>query len=343
MKCRMFFAVMHLAALSALCASNAATLDNVPWIGDGRPERNGADWYDEDPAPEFTAEFVLPEGMKETKAHFACAGFGGFVFNGDPARKINGLETVWSVYDKTVYSTSRNVKVASKKDPFDMWLLPYPATNTVHVRLGNGFYNLPPLRFWGAKCFRETLAHGRPCFKFSIDGLDKPLEWKWRKTNILRNSVYLGVEVDASRPADKEWKPAAVVAGPKGKIVKWRLWGLPPTTVSDNPDSLGKAHWLKEGEVQVVDFGRNASAVPEFYFYEEAPGTRIEIVYGERLNADGSVNPLTQTAGQIKSPGMGGSGAPDLACQRGQAVGRSDHVRHEQAVLAVYRLPMGHF
>jgi hypothetical protein len=28
----------------------AADLSYVSWIGDGRPERTGADWYEEDPA-----------------------------------------------------------------------------------------------------------------------------------------------------------------------------------------------------------------------------------------------------------------------------------------------------
>ena len=77
----------------------------------------------------------------------------------------------------------------------------------------------------------------------------------------------------------------------------------------------GTARWLKEGEVQVVDFGVNASAVPDFAFRGEARGTQVEIVYGERLNADGTVNVLTQTAGQIKR-GNGGPGAPHVACQR---------------------------
>ena len=92
-------------------------LSDLPWFGDGLPDRNGADWYEEDPAP------------------------------------------------------------------------------------GNGFYNLPPLHFWGHRLFREVVAHRRPCFKMAIDGVERPLEWKWRKTNVIRNSVYLGTEIDATRPA----------------------------------------------------------------------------------------------------------------------------------------------
>ena len=326
MKCRMMVGVMHLAALATACASNAATLDDVPWIGDGRPERNGADWYDEDPAPEFMAEFVLPEGVTEAKVHFACAGFGFFFIH---CAYMSPDDALWSVYDKTIYSTTtRTLKatpvlnLGTSTNGFE--LESYPATNRVHVWLGNGFYNLPPLRFWGSKCFRESLAHGRPCFKLSIDGVDKPLEWKWRETEIIRNSVYLGVEIDGARfnetaydpfgPSSRPpWKPAAVVKGPKGKIVEWPRGNPRMGTFGIHH---GEAKWLKEGEVQVVDFGVNASGVPTFTFRDEPRSNRVEIIYGERLNADGTVNPLTQTAGQIKRPGRGGPGAPDLACQR---------------------------
>ena len=93
------------AAAAATCVAAAATLDDVPWIGDGRPERNGADWYEEDPAPEFMAEFVLPKGVTETKIHFVCAGFGWFAVNG-AYMSADGLDALWSVYDKTVYSTT---------------------------------------------------------------------------------------------------------------------------------------------------------------------------------------------------------------------------------------------
>ena len=245
------------AALVALaaCALSAAdsTLASLPWIGDGQLDRNGADWYDEDPAPEFRAVFTLPEGVREAKVQFACAGFASLRVGNEMLMSADGLDTLWTPYDKTVYAKTFTVKVPSP-------------TAEVVVRLGNGFYNLLPLRFWGGKSFRNALSHGRPCFKLAIDGVAKPLEWKWRKTNVVRNSVYLGTEIDATRAEDAEWKPAAAVTGPKGTIRPW-------------------------------------------------PDARIEIVYGERLNADGSVNVLTQTAGQVKR-GNGGPGAPHVASQR---------------------------
>ncbi len=291
------------AALS-IAAFAGGPLDALPWIGDGQPNRNGADWYDEDPAPEFRATFTLPEGVRVAKVHFACAGFGWFSVDGNAMMCTDGLDTLWTPYDKTVYSKSL------------IMVKPGPGPHEIAVRLGNGFYNLPPLRFWGHHCFRAKLAHGRPCFKMAmmIDGVERQLEWKWRRTNVVRNSVYLGTEVDATRAADAEWRPAAEVAGPKGTIRPWP-GGVGRFGMGTFGVDRGKAKWLREGEVQVVDFGANASGVPEFLFRDEAHGTRVEIVYGERLNADGSVNVLTQTAGQIKR-GNGGPGAPRVACQR---------------------------
>ena len=294
---------IRLAVVSALVTAahvvlaNGGPLAALPWIGDGLPDRNGADWYEEDPAPEFRATFTLPEGVCEAKVHFVCAGFGSLRVGDEMLMRADGLDTLWTPYDKTVYAKTFTVKTASP-------------TIEVVVRLGNGFYNLPPLRFWGSRHFREVLAHGRPCFKLAVDGVEKPLEWKWRKTNVVRNSVYLGTEIDATRPEVTEWKPASAVTGPKGTIRPW-----PETDMCVDGVQAGTARWLKEGEVQVVDFGVNASGVPDFAFRGEARGTQVEIVYGERLNADGTVNVLTQTAGQIKR-GNGGPGAPHVACQR---------------------------
>ena len=152
-------------AVAVSAAGFAAVADNLaaqPWIGDGQSDRNGADWYDEDPAPEFRAAFTLPEGTREAKVHFACVGFGWFSVDGEAMMRTDGLDTLWTPYDKTVYSKTFTVKAG-------------PGPHEIVVRLGNGFYNLPPLRFWGSMCFRTVLAHGRPCFKMAVEGVKGPL------------------------------------------------------------------------------------------------------------------------------------------------------------------------
>ena len=276
------------------------------WIGDGEPDREEETFYDKDPASEFQAAFVLPEGAGETTVTIACAGHYALALNGRKSGvSATSLMPLWSPFDRTIYADSFTARVSSGE------LLPHPATNVVSVTLGNGFYNLPPLRFWGSKCFRDALAHGRPCFKLALGGVKDPLEWKRRTTNIVRNCVYLGAEVDATRPVDTAWKPASRVSGPRGKIVPR---AAPPVAYMGTAKGQS-VRTLADGSY-VIDFGENLSGVPVFEFRDEPRGNRIEIVYGERLNADGSVNVLTQTAGQVKRAGMGGKGAPALACQR---------------------------
>lgn len=293
-------------AVSAALVAGAArleSLERLPWIGDGRPEfTNEADFYGEDPAPEFRATCVLPPGEGEVALVVACAGYCHVRLNGRPPVNDSAMMPPWSPYDQTIYAERLVFSSSARRR--------HPQTNVVSVTLGNGFYNLPPLRFWGARRFREALAHGRPCFKLMVGGVEQPLKWTWRNSRIVRNCVYLGEELDWAREEDRVWKPAAEVVGPKGRIVPREG---PPTRAGFGVP--GKARWLKEGEVQVVDFGVNATGVPRFMFTRLTKGKRVEIVYGERLNADGSVNVLTQTAGQIKS-GNGGPGAPEVACQR---------------------------
>lgn len=280
-------------------------LMSLPWIGDGEPAREGAAFYADDPAPEFRAEFVLPEGVVSADVTMACAGYYAIRLNGHPAG-VSGtsLMPLWSPFDHKVYADTFTARTDDGR------LKPFPEKNVVTVTLGNGFYNLPPLRFWGAICFRENLAHGRPCFKLAVGGMDAPLSWSWRRTNILKNCVYLGTEVDSTKPECADWRPAVAVSGPRGKVVQ-RL--APPVVYKDKV--VGKVV-RQVGGTYIIDFGSNLSGVPSFVFAGQSRGDRIEVVYGERLDAEGMVNPLTQTAGQIKWAGCGGPGAPVVACQR---------------------------
>ena len=113
-----------------------------PWIGDGEPDREEETFYDKDPASEFQAAFVLPEGAGETTVTIACAGHYALALNGRKSGvSATSLMPLWSPFDRTIYADSFTARVSSGE------LLPHPATNVVSVTLGNGFYNLPPLRF----------------------------------------------------------------------------------------------------------------------------------------------------------------------------------------------------
>ena len=280
----------------------------LPWIGDGRPElTDDAAFYAAEPAPRFRATFVLPKGSPEPSLKIACAGYYTVTVNGETAKEDDfAVMPLWSPFNHKIYADTLT---------FPQWTFkPYPRTNEVEVLLGNGFYNLPPLRFWGSKNFRREQAHGRPCFKLALDGAAGDVAWSgwtWRNSYIQKNCVYLGAELDPAKEEKDYTRSAAQVNGPKGRVVPRRA-----PSVGKIGCLSGKAAWLKEGVIQVVDFGVNATGIPRFTFDEaRAKGTRIEVVYGERLNADGTVNVLTQTAGQIKG-GNGGPGAPRVAMQR---------------------------
>lgn len=292
--------------------SAECSLDDMPWIGDGRPApTNDAAHYDVRPAPEFRSRFVCPKGMENAVLRMAVAGYYRLSVNGVAPDESAGLSLMplWSPYGKTIYSDEYSLSVRRVEDDTShhVPLRPWPETNEVSVVLGNGFYNLPPMRFWGSKIFRNRLASGEPAFKVAIDGAELS-DWEWRETKITRNCVYLGAEIDATRDFG-EWRPAAKSNGPSGRIVPRRA-----PKIGVYGTLKGKSRWLKEGEVQVVDFGENNTGVPHFRIRARR-GVRIEFLYGERLNADGSVNVLTQAAGQIKK-GNGGPGAPRVAAQR---------------------------
>ena len=298
-------AVLAVALPGAVAFASVEDLAKAQWIGDGRPERNGADWYEEDPAPIFTAKFVLPKGVTNATVHVATPDCCYLTVNDEtPFAMPVGVIPQWSPVNKTIYAETFAFPRVK----------PHPATNEVFLLLGNGWYNLPPLKFWGSIPFREYLPHGRPCFKLAVDGVG-PLDWTWRESPLVQNSYQLGEVYDLRRPEDKVTKKAVAVAGPNGKIVQARAPSIGPLLVQG---THGESRWLKEGEVQVVDFELNCTGVYTFKLDGAAlqSGDRIEIIYGERLNADGSVNPLTQTAGQIKRAGMGGAGAPDVAMQK---------------------------
>ena len=290
--------------LTATLLTMATLLSDVPWIGDGRPVREGADWYQDDPAPIFTAKFVLPKGMTAATVRLATPACCYLTVNDEtPFATPVGMIPQWSPVDKTIYAETFAFPRVK----------PFPATNEVSLLLGNGWYNMPPLNFWGRRLFREKLPHGRPCFKLTVDGVG-PLDWTWRESPLVQNSYQLGEVYDLRRPEDKVAKKAVAVTGPKGKIVPASAPAIGPLLVEG---TSGKSRWLKDGEVQVIDFELNCTGVYNFKLDGTGlkSGDRIEIIYGERLNADGSVNPLTQTAGQIKR-GNGGPGAPQVAMQR---------------------------
>lgn len=286
------------------------------WINDGKPApTKDADFYREDPAPHFRKEFQI--GKSVAKARLYITGLGYY------EAKLNGarvgdhvLDPGWTKFDKrTFYSVYDVTRQLAK------------GQNCLGVTLGNGWYNPLPLKLFGAFNLRDKLAIGRPRLiaQLRIEYRDGSVEivgsdrsWKVGESAIRRNNIYLGEVVDArkaqpgwDRPGfnDAQWRTPALATEKVGQLI---AQPLPPIKVT------AKWHPVKVTEpipdTYIYDCGVNFAGWLSLKVNLPA-GTKFRLRYGELLHGDGTLNPMTSVAGQIKSANVGGPGAPAVAWQ----------------------------
>jgi len=297
------------------------------WIGDGKPvAEHDEDHYREDPAPLFRKEFRVSGGIM--KARLYISGLGWY------EARLNGgrvgdrlLDPAWTNYDKRVFYSVYDVTDQLRR-----------GDNCLGVALGNGWYNPLPLRMWGRRNIRGALPTGRPRFIAMLylehnDGkvervISSP-EWKTAEGPILRNSIYLGELYDARRELDTWdcpgfddhlWRPASLADSPKGILQSQPLPPIRQTKLIRQPADITEP---VPGTL-ICDMGVNFTGLASFSFKELPRGTVVEMRYGELLREDGSLNPMTSVAGQIKGMRsaeggeqmpIGGPGAPSVAWQ----------------------------
>ena len=295
------------------------------WLNDGKanPQKD-ADFYREDPAPLFRRQFSAPKPIQRARLFIAGLGYYEATLNG--ARVGDQvLEPGWTCYSKRVlYST------------YDVTRQLAQGENCLGVTVGNGWYNPLPLRMWGHLNLREHLPVGRPRFiaRLEIDCQDgtrqtivSDPQWKVGESPVRFNSIYLGEIYDArkevagwDRPgfADAAWRAAALAPEPIGSLVSPTQ---PPIRVIQTlkPGAMSEP---RPG-VFIFDLGRNFAGWANLKIAAPA-GTRIALRYGELLNKDGTLNPMTSVCGQIKGTrktkegqkeSVGGPGAPAIAWQ----------------------------
>ena len=182
--------------------------------------------------------------------------------------------------------------------------------NELRIELGNGWWNLSPLKMWYSLELWKILPQGEPAVKASLevmysDGRRECVEtgsdWLSGKGRIVKNSIYLGVKEDARLAPGGEWGMAKKALGPKGKVVP--AGDFPKTIVYDR--WMAKKVWQVMKGVWVVDFGVNFAGTFRAKLRGVPRGNLVTFRAGERLNDDRSVNVSTAVAGQIKNPGRG--------------------------------------
>jgi alpha-L-rhamnosidase len=294
------------------------------------PPLTDCELYQPDPAPLFRAALELPPSASVVRARAWVTGLGYYTLHVDGTQVGNAaLDPGVTSYNETVlYSTYDLTSVLTAQGG---------VSHVVGVALGNGWFNLLPLRMWGSKEFRLSVATGDPMFRLLVRvelssgpnvWLASSLEAAWLvgPSEVLRNSIYLGAVADGRlRPGN--W------TAPDFNATGWQAPFLASTTVGSlraqavppvrRQAALPIVSSHIAGDALVLDAGRNIAGVCEFCM-AGAPGATLTFRYGELLFANGSVNGWTSVAGQIKGPGVGGPCAPAIAWQEDTYTLRGD-------------------
>jgi len=305
---------------------------SATWVNDGKANPTSDEaFYRDDPAPLFRRDFSLPAPVLRARLYITGLGYYEASLNG--ARVGDRvLDPGWTMYGKRVFYSTYDVTRQIRQ-----------GRNCVGVMLGNGWYNPLPLRMWGRLNLREHLAVGRPRFIAQLevalaDGSRQSIvsddSWRVADGPLVFNSVYLGETYDARLESDgwnlpgfddRAWRRAARAGEPVGLLQAQpqppiRITAtLAPVTVSEPTPG-----------VFIFDLGQNFAGAASLSLSAPA-GTTVVLRHGELLNADGTLNPLTGVAGQIKGSRktkagvlerIGGAGSPEVAWPQDTYVAR---------------------
>ena len=294
-----------------------------------RAEFPGGKWVcslqKNDPAPLFRRSFGVDKPVKRARLYAAGLGYYELRMNGR-ALSDHALDPAWTRFESRVYYTCHDLTDAFQS-----------GENVLGAMLGNGWFNPLPMRMWGRINLRDHLAVGRPQLMAQLiieyeDGSTQTMAsdgaWKVTHGPILRNSVYLGEKYDArleqpgwDRPGfdDSDWSPASAANSNRSRHVPGELRALPippiRVTAKLTPVSVSE---VAPG-MYIFDLGQNFAGWVRLRV-EGPRGTTVRMRMGELLYADGTLNPMTAVAGQIKGlkedgTHRGGPGSPEIAWQ----------------------------
>ncbi len=296
------------------------------WIDAGEPEpASRAEFYADHPAPLLRREFELTKPVARARLYAAGLGYYELRLNGDKVSD-HVLDPAWTSFAKRVPYTSHDVTAMLR-----------PGGNGLGAMLGNGWFNPLPLQMWGRINIREHLVTGQPRLiaQLRIDYEDGTSEsigtddsWTHHPGPIMRNSVYLGEAYDAREEqpgwdlpdfdADA-WLPAVSVADRPGPTPLGPLQSqaVEPIRITDRLRPV-RVTEVSRGTF-IFDMGQNFAGWARLRV-KGPRGTRVRMRFGELLYPDGTLNPMTAVAGQIKGANAdgtprGGPGAPPVAEQ----------------------------
>ena len=279
------------------------------------PEKD-EDFYKTHPAPLFRKTFDSNGAIRSARLYISGLGYCEAWINGKRVGDRQ-LDPAWTNYAKRVFYATYDVTDLLKTEN----------KHCLGVMLGNGWYNPLPLRMWGRRNIRDALPVGRPRMIAQLeityaDGSRQVVasnnEWKTAPGPLLRNDVYIGEIYDARKIArgwklagydDGSWQAAVTSESP----LPLKAASLPPIRITERIKPVSMK--AQDSGAVIYDFGKNFSGWVRLDLEAKA-GERVVLRYGELLNPDGTLNPMSAVCGQIKKAGAGGPGAPDIAWQQ---------------------------
>jgi alpha-L-rhamnosidase len=276
-------------------------LQNARWITDSRvwPVADSL-MYGDFPAPLFRKEFSVKGKVKSATLYVTAAGYYCAYVNGNKIGR-NFVDPAWTNYSKTVYYTE-----------YDITSDIVTGKNCIGTTIGNGFYNPLPMKMWSTYNLRDYLPVGKPVFIASlkivydngeVGEVNTNSTWKYSYGPIIRNSVYLGEVYNGGKEIegwnlpgfnDSDWNRSVQNDGPGGVLQK-AFFPAVRLTGTCNPVHVSSP----SGNTIIVDMGVNFTGLYQIKL-KGYPGDTITFRFGERLYEDGSLNPMTSVAGQIK-------------------------------------------
>ena len=275
------------------------------WIAGGYvppAENDYVAFFEDAPAPVLRRTFELEGKVNSAVWRIAAAGMVDAYVNGE--RITSTALPGWTDFNCRVLAYD-----------FDVASLLKDGVNVLELRIGNGWFNLLPMKMWGRFNLRKTLPQGTPCVNAELEActekgmvrVDTDGRWHAAAGPVLRNDIYLGEKYDA-RIVLSDWRLARVVDGPEGKIVPA---GTMPKVVVYRSWKSVKVTEPRPG-VYVIDCGENFAGNLRMKFRNTHAGDVVNVRYGELLASDGTVNVMTTVAGQQKNPTIT---PPGVACQ----------------------------
>ncbi|MGI5227562.1 family 78 glycoside hydrolase catalytic domain [Actinoallomurus sp. CA-142502] len=240
------------------------------------------------PEPLLRKDFTAgPKKIARARLYAAAGGYEELSLNG---RKVGDevLEPGFTRYDKRVEFVTHDVTAMLRS-----------GANTIGARLGRGFYGMTQQNTWN---WHQAPWHGEPRLLAQLvltytDGSTQTVAsdgtWQYAEGPVRFDSLYGGENYDAraDRPGwntpgydATTWRPAATLPAPAGAVVPEEH---EPIRVTDTirPVSVTSP---KQG-TYVVKLPANIAGWARIRVHGPA-GTTVSMKYGEKLNADGTVN-----------------------------------------------------